>query len=68
VKVYVTMCPGDNGGTHVDVYSRAGAIRVARAAAEAALTRRGLEDTRLDEEALEDFIVVHYPAECEVIE
>jgi len=62
MKVYIVQYPNPNGSVGVELYTEAAAIRAARA------SRAPHEDTRTDAEALDDFIVVHWPTSSELIE
>lgn len=62
MKVYLVQSPKDDGGTLNEVFSREGAIKLARKA--------GLqygEDKRTDEQCLQDFITVHWAQELELL-
>lgn len=63
MKVYVVQeYPGE-----IVVYSRRAALRIARAAAQHSSRVREYGDMRTDDEALEDFIIVHWAVETEVL-
>lgn len=69
MKVYLVLSPAEHfNGTVKELFSRETAIDLARRAAQ--LLHWGVReygDMRTDDEALDDFVVVHWAEELEVL-
>ena len=66
MNVYVVETSKDDGGKTIEVFTREGAIKLSRRAWRQAFQNK--EDTRSDQDALDDFMVTHWAIETKLLE